>query len=51
LDGLARPDAPVLLTEHRDWRVARLILSPGTAVDDLQRWTRLMLADLSRYLG
>jgi hypothetical protein len=52
-DGLSRHEARALIAEHSDRRVAyhRLILSPGLAVDDLQRWTRLVLADLSRHLG
>jgi hypothetical protein len=52
-EDLARHEARALLLEHADRRVAyhRLILSPGSAVDDLQRWTRLTMADLSRHLG
>ena len=52
-EGLSRHEARALLMEHTCRRVAyhRLILSPGRAVEDLQRWTRLVMADLSRHLG
>ena len=50
---LSRQEARALLLEHAGRRVAyhRLILSPGAPVADLQRWTRLVMADLSRHLG
>src|SRR5690242_14184092 len=52
-EGLSRYEARALLMEHADRRVAyhRLILSPGVPVDNLQRWTRLVMADLARHLG
>lgn len=52
-DGISRDEARALLLEHAGKRVAyhRLILSPGAPVEDLQRWTRLVMADLSRHLG
>lgn len=52
-EGLSRHEARALLFEHASRRVAyhRLILSPGVPVEDLQRWTRLVMADLSRHLG
>jgi hypothetical protein len=52
-EGLSREEARALLLEHAGQRVAyhRLILSPGMLVRDLQRWTRLVMADLSRHLG
>jgi hypothetical protein len=52
-DDLERHEARELLMGHADRLVAyhRLILSPGMALDDLQRWTRLTMADLSRHLG
>jgi hypothetical protein len=52
-EGLSRQEARALLMEHAGRRVAyhRLILSPGAQVEDLQRWTRLVMADLSRHLG
>ena len=52
-EGLSREEARTLLMEHAGRRVAyhRLILSPGMPVQDLQRWTRLVMADLSRHLG
>jgi hypothetical protein len=51
--GLSRQEARALLMEHAGRHVAyhRLILSPGAPVEDLQRWTRLAMADLSRHLG
>jgi type IV secretory pathway VirD2 relaxase len=52
-EGLSRHEARALLLEHADRQVAyhRLILSPGAPVADLQRWTRLVMTDLSRHLG
>jgi hypothetical protein len=52
-EGISRDEARALLMEHAGKRVAyhRLILSPGAPVEDLQRWTRLVMADLSRHLG
>ena len=52
-EGLSREEARALLMEHAGRRVAyhRLILSPGMPVEDVQRWTRLVMADLSRHLG
>ena len=52
-EELGPQEARALLLEHAGRRVAyhRLILSPGVPVEDLQRWTRLVLADLSRHLG
>jgi hypothetical protein len=52
-DGISREEARALLLELAGRQVAyhRLILSPGAPVEDLQRWTRLVMADLSRHLG
>ena len=52
-ERLSGQEARALLMEHADRRVAyhRLILSPGVPVEDVQRWTRLVMADLSRHLG
>jgi hypothetical protein len=52
-DGISREEAQALLLEHAGRQVAyhRLILSPGAQVEDLQRWARLVMADLSRHLG
>src|SRR6185437_13006035 len=51
-EGLSRQEARTLILEHAGRRVAyhRLILSPGESVADTRRWTRLVLADLSRHL-
>jgi len=51
-EGLSRQEARALILEHAGRRVAyhRLILSPGESVEDMRRWTRLVLADLSRHL-
>jgi hypothetical protein len=52
-EGLSRNQARALLMEHIGRRAAyhRLILSPGVPVEDEQRWTRMVMADLSRHLG
>jgi hypothetical protein len=52
-EGLSRHEARAVLLEHAGRCVAyhRLILSPGVPVEDLQRWTRLVMADLARHLG
>lgn len=52
-EGLTRAEARALILEHAGRRVAyhRLILSPGLPVQDLQRWTRLVIADLSAHLN
>jgi hypothetical protein len=52
-EGLSRLEARALLMEHAGRRVAyhRLILSPGIPVEDVQRWTRQVMADLARHLG
>jgi hypothetical protein len=53
IEGLLRSEARALLLEHASRQVAyhQLILSPGAPVEDMQRWTRLVMADLSRHLG
>ncbi len=52
-EGLSRHEARALLMEHAGRRVAyhRLILSPGVPVEDVQRWTRLVMGDLTRHQG
>jgi hypothetical protein len=50
--GITQTEALALLLARAGRRVAyhRLILSPGRPVEDLEHWTRLVLADLGRHL-
>ena len=51
-DNLSRQQARAMILDHAGHYVAyhRLIISPGRHVEDMQRWTRQVMADLSHHL-